>query len=172
MGPRLLKRADVQQAIRAVMAPTLKKLEVSREDVLQRLIHLCLRTTEDFFDSENNLLPPSQITERGKCCVNGIKQRTYYDREGNPTHSDLEYKLVPNEVAVDLAMKHKGLFAPTKGEVEVNVNGPVVNLEDMVKAFESRPSQRIEQKIENPVIDVPVEDYRVTVKELIDEDEE
>lgn len=124
-GARLLTIPHVAKAIGKIRNDDLVHLQLTREEVLKQLYYCCTRSAEDFCDDQGKIITDvRKLTKRACNAIDGLKQtvKSWTDENGE-VHEEVitELKLVPKAAAIDMAMKHKGLFAPTKSEVTVGV---------------------------------------------------
>lgn len=146
-GTKLLAKPLVKQIIAAKERQTVKKLELTREEVLKQLYFAATRSAADFCDSSGKIITNIHLLdERAQNTIDGIEQTVFIDAEGNETIKT-KLKLVPKATAIDLAMKHKGLFASTKFEGEVR---HTLNWGDMTKPLARDSADEIEEMINNP----------------------
>lgn len=125
-GGKLLKHPLIAKMIRSCVDTILDKTEFRAEDVLQELAYCALRDPIDLCDENGILVTDLRLLpKRMRRTIDSIKQTVVIrtDEDGNQ-HKTVtnELKLVPKLGAIDAAMKHFGLYAPTKVEGEVNVN--------------------------------------------------
>lgn len=115
-GCNVLKKPHVQHAIRTFETDTLAKVGIRAEDVLLQLYYLISRDAGDFCDDEGKIVTDvHRLNPRARACIDGIKQKvtTHTSEDGSITEEiTTELKLTPKSVAVDMGMKHKGLFSP------------------------------------------------------------
>lgn len=114
-GKRLLKKTHIARIIGMRQTQLVNKLELSREEVLTQLYYVVTRNAGDFADDEGKLITDvSKLNERAKACVDGIKQtsRILYGPDGEILGEEIktELKISPKIPAIDMAMKHEGLF--------------------------------------------------------------
>lgn len=149
---RLLKNPDVKHAISIIEERDTSRFTVQREEVLMHLYFLATRTLDDFYDEDGNLITnPNDLNQRAKACVDSIKQKTHYGNDGNVVRKDFEYKISPKSTGLEMAMRHKGLFAAEKTEHTINIDFSLLaNLEP--------PSDSIENRIEVEGRVIPVSD--------------
>ena len=137
---KLLKRCRVQAILGKVMRQDVEKLELDRHETLRQLYWMMSRNGADLFDSQGILISNHRVIDgvvQGttihdlpeciKQSINGVKQRVkrFQTEDGREIEVvETELKLVPKEKAVEMAMKHKGLFAPetllVKGQVSID----------------------------------------------------
>ncbi len=151
-GAQLLQHPLIKAQLGKLQRQDVIKLELSREEILKQLYYACTRDVGDFED-ENGQVHTSlrAIPERLRACIDGfeVEQQSFTDRETGETTitQKIKVKLSPKLGAIDLAMKHKGLFAAEKHEVTVGV----FNWDALAKAPEQ--SNIIEARVkamENP----------------------
>ncbi len=120
-GARQLQNPKIAAVVEKYMARVQKQYELTREAILEQLAYCALRTGGDFVDDDGRIVQNiKKLPKAAQGAIDGIKQkvRKYYDREGNLAGEtvETELKLVSKATALDLAMKHKGLFAAEKHE--------------------------------------------------------
>lgn len=113
------KSRKIREALHILDDMDLSGLVIDREEVLSQLWYCLTREITDFVDGDGKLLAPHRLNKRASASVDAIKQRAHYNQEGQITHVDTEYKLVPKSTAIEMAMKHKQLFAPQEVEHRV-----------------------------------------------------
>ena len=120
MGCNLLKNPVVKRAIFALERETSEKLEITRDEILTELFYCATRTGRDFVDVDTGeiITDVHRLPTRAQKTIDSIEQDVviYKDREGNETGRKVTTKLrlTPKLSAIDMAMKHKGLFAPVE----------------------------------------------------------
>jgi phage terminase small subunit len=133
-GAKLLRHRLVSQAIGALQAKDLAKLELTREEALRQLYYLATRDAHDFVDAQGEVLPIPQMNERARACIDGIDQQVFVNPETGERTIKTKLRLSPKAQGVEMAMKHKGLFAPDKVQVQAAVTM------DWDRLFEDRRS--------------------------------
>ncbi len=122
MASKLLAKDHIARAIGNSQRLMVKKLELTAEEVLLQLYYCVTRSAKDFCDSEGKIITDVHLlSERACATIDSIKQDSYYDNDGI-FHTKTELRLVPKAHAIDMAMKHKGLFAPTKVNSTVSLD--------------------------------------------------
>ncbi len=136
---RLLKHPQVKHAISIIEERDAGRFLIQREEVLMHLYFLATRTMDDFYKDGEMITNVNELNERAKACVDSIKQKTHYDDEGNIVRKDVEYKISPKSTGLEMAMRHKGLFAPERTEHTMNIDFSLLaNLEPPKDAIEER----------------------------------
>ena len=126
MGKKLLENPIIAKMIAYEDQKTCEKLELSREEILLQLYYCVTRSVSDFCDAEGKIITDVRhLSERARNTIDGIEQDVYWDSEGNQ-HLKTKIKLVPKATALDMAMKHKGLFAPQQIDLAAS-NRPVLD---------------------------------------------
>lgn len=89
--------------------------------VVEQVYYCVTREGSDFIDSKTGkvITDLRLLPRRAAAAIDGIEQEvtSWVDADGVP-HEKIKtkLKLVPKAGAIDLAMRHKGMFAPTKTE--------------------------------------------------------
>jgi len=128
---QLLSHPLVKQAIGKGRHEDLTNTKLDREKILEQLYYNVVRDPldlvdeEGFFHTDVNLIP-----ERMRACIDRFKVTQYYDEETGTRTQVIECNLTSKLQAIDLAMKHKGLFAPT----EEKVTHLVIDFDKLVNA--------------------------------------
>jgi hypothetical protein len=109
------------------MQETKERHSITIDEVLQQLWFCVTRNADDFVDAETGLLTTDikKMSSRAKACIDGIEQVTkrWTDENGEEqSETTTKVKLTPKLGAVDLAMKHKGLFAAQQVEHTVTLD--------------------------------------------------
>lgn len=119
MGSKLLKKPHIARAVGNGQQLIVRELKLSAEEVLKQLYYCVTRSAKDFCDNEGKIITDVHLlSDRACATIDSIEQDTYYDNDGNQ-HTRTKLRLVPKAHSIDMAMKHKGLFAPTRVESKV-----------------------------------------------------
>ena len=123
---KLLKHKVIQAIIGKSQLQSRKRLELETAEILEQLAYLATRSGADFVDAKGRLFENvHDMPERAQQSIDGIKQKVkrYTLPDGTEIEEvETEFKLVSKLGSIDLAMKHKGLFA----EQTVNHNMKMV----------------------------------------------
>ena len=94
------------------------KLESSR--VLQELVYCAMRDPIDLCGEDGHIEVNdlSKIPEQIRRCIDSLKVRRYTNQETGEITDTIELKLTSKLAAVEMAMKHLGLFAAEKLELK------------------------------------------------------
>tara|TARA_R110002096_G_C14612162_1_gene723504 strand:- start:1202 stop:1792 length:591 start_codon:yes stop_codon:yes gene_type:complete len=115
---KLLKRPHVMRAIGRAEAIMVENLGIDAEEVLYQLWCCLTRSLSDFTDETGKIITDVRnLTPRARHAVDSVKQKVTRKRniDGTTTETiENELKLVPKASAIQMAMQHKGLFAPEK----------------------------------------------------------
>jgi phage terminase small subunit len=105
-GSQLLKRPHVAAAIGVLQRHTREQFEIERYEILSRLAFACTRDPADFLNKRTGkLLPLRKMSKAARSCIDQL--------DIDPkTGKVIGIRLMSLATALDLAMKHKGLFAP------------------------------------------------------------
>lgn len=121
-GAQLLQHPLIKAQIGKLQRQDVIKLELSREEILKQLYYACTRDVGDFENADGQVHTSLRdIPERLRACIDGFEVEQFTDYETGNTTQKIKVKLSPKLGAIDLAMKHKGLFAADKHEVLVGV---------------------------------------------------
>lgn len=133
MGPRLRRNARVGAAIDAAIAARAARVEVKQDDVLRELLAVLKVDIGKAFGPDGKLLPlqPTKVKlddgkevtlempEDIRRAIAGIEVEELYAGRGEDRFAVGQVKrlkLLDKTRAIDLAMKHLGMFAATKHE--------------------------------------------------------
>ncbi len=105
------------------------------------------------------MLPLHKLSDRAANCVDGFDQEitTYTDENGTTTTVKNKVKLVSKATAIDMAMRYRGLFAPTETKNE-NVNtiqfdfNKLFSPPDLANDPVEEAMRALEDKITKPVV--------------------
>jgi hypothetical protein len=117
---QMLKHPKVSKAIGKILNGMVKTKELEREEILRQLYYCVTRDPLDLVD-ENGLFHTdlNNIPERMRACIDSFEIKQFTDYESGDITQEIKVRLVPKLGAIDLAMKHKGLFAPTQNTTHV-----------------------------------------------------
>ena len=129
MAVRLLKHPVIKAFLGKQARLDQEKFEIQREEILRNLAACATRDGKDFVDEKGRLLLTSQnindLPLSITCAVDSIKQKrkTYLLEDGTEVEElETELKLVSKAAALDMCMKHKGLFAAEKTEQVISID--------------------------------------------------
>lgn len=134
LGSRMLRDNRVKRLIGYYQSRAIKQAEINAEEVLFHLWACVTRSAEDFCDEEGKLITDvNRLSKRAQCAVDGIEQEVLIerDRESGDIIGErikTKLKLVPKASAIDMALKHKGLYAALEQNINQNVT---VNWDEM-----------------------------------------
>ena len=118
----LMKDKTIKKILEDLNLENVDHLKLTKELVLRQLFYCISREIDDFLDEEGKLITDLQkLPERAKASVDTIKQDVYVKKNGQQIIKT-EVKLVPKLQAIELAMKHKGMFAAEQSEVTLRVD--------------------------------------------------
>ena len=148
---KLLKNPVIKAFLGKFERESQEKFEIQRNEILMHLAACATRDGRDFVDKDGKPLLTSQnINDLPKsitCAIDGIKQKrkSWRDPEGTEYEEiETELKLVSKASALDMCMKHKGLFAVEKTEQTVTLNWD--SLVDQGSKREDPIQKRLEQE--------------------------
>ena len=132
---RLTHHPEVKALIAKHHKKQREEFEIEAKEILWYLWACATRDVAKYFDGKHkgrllmSVEALDELPEREKAAVNGLKQKvlstkvTVGDEETITEEIiETEIKLVPREVALRLAMEHKGLFQPHQTEIKLGFN--------------------------------------------------
>lgn len=111
-GHRLLRNAEISQAVEKAKSEQLQRLEVSADVVLRELLRIATSDISQAFDGRG-LKPLHEIPEDLRRCISGVDSEAIFEGAGRDrTHiGDLQkVKLWDKTKALELLGKHLVLF--------------------------------------------------------------
>lgn len=118
MGCKLLNHPAVHREIVKRKTVDEKNLEIRKEDVLQQLLFALTREAGEFFNDDGSTKSIHEMSKRAQACIDGFEQEVFVNAETGDKTIRTKVKIAGKLNAVDLAMKHKGLFAAEKKQIE------------------------------------------------------
>lgn len=116
---KLLRKSKIARAIGRLQRDDVERLELRRDEIIKHLYYAVTRDPLDIYDADGEVLPLDEMSERARACIDSIDRKvTYRKGKNGRTYKTVEthVRLVPKAQALDMAMKHKGLFAPDQHE--------------------------------------------------------
>jgi len=152
MATKLLNNPLIQATLGKLEREVMEECKIDVKEVLKHLYYLCTRVSSDFVDQDTGyLLPLNEMNERAQACIDGfeVTEEVIFGKGGKARGKLVKTKirLSPKASGVDMALKHKGLYAAVKGEIEHTVNVLEQVLSQQVN--EQGKSHLIEQKIKD-----------------------
>lgn len=124
-GQKLLKHPVIAAWLGKQAKQDLERLQLDREEVLRQLFYLATRSGVDFVDENGRIITDiHKLPVRAQEAIDGIKQKVkrYTTENGEEIEEvQTELKLVGKGGAIDMAMKHFGLYAPERQDVKMAV---------------------------------------------------
>ena len=120
-GSNLLKNPLVMLAIGKATKEVMVERKIEAGDVIKRLFFLLNRDVRKLVDDEGLPKPLHQLDEQEATCIDGFETDTYIDDEGFQ-HVKTKVKLSPIATAVDMALKHKGLYAAVESHLRIGID--------------------------------------------------
>ena len=119
----LLKKPKIRALVGKLRKEQNEKFQIQSDEVLWHLWACATRNGKSFVDKKGRLLLTSQnindLPDEVTAAIDSIKQRrkTYTTEDGEQIEEiETEVRLVSKAAALDMAMKHKGLFATQQVE--------------------------------------------------------
>lgn len=117
-GKKMMARPHVKLAIEKLQEKDRKDFEIQRYEILYNLWACATRDGRKFVNDRGELISPQEIKDLPDelgLAIDSVKQkvvRRWTEEDGTETEIlETELKLVSKAAALDMAMKHKGLFA-------------------------------------------------------------
>ena len=150
IAAKLMKNPLIVATIGKLEKKILDDCEIDIREIVLHLKYLSTRTAHDYRDADGKLLPLHQLSNRAAACVDGFEQteEILFGKGGEPRGKLVKTKvrLSPKASGIDMAMKHKGLYAAIKEEMNVTVGVVQQVLAERVE--ERGKSHRIKTRIE------------------------
>ena len=128
----LLQNPKIKAVIGKYHRETREKFEIQTEEVLRQLLYLATSSGADFVDENGRLIENiHDMPERAQQSIDSFEQTDYYDEEGKIKSTKTKLKKAPKIPAIDMCLKHKGLYATEKQEHNHNI--VVVDWQKMTK---------------------------------------
>lgn len=114
-GSRLLKDVEVQQMIRDRRASLVQVMELSTERTLREVARLAYFDPRKLFDETGRPKAIQDLDEDTAAAIAGLEVVDKYEKpvagaEGGNVSTVLKYKLANKASALEIAMRHQGLF--------------------------------------------------------------
>lgn len=117
-----LKHKEIKAAIAKYKQKDQKRLKFTRRAVLEQIYYGVTRSARDFVDDQGRVITnPNELSDAAAAMVDSIEQEEWYDENGE-RRIKTKLRLVPKAAILDMAMRHKGLFAAEKHQHEVKGN--------------------------------------------------
>lgn len=109
----LLKVPYIARRVEARARELAKKFELRSEDTLRRLKGLRDVSVKEMFNPDGSAKAPHDLDDEVARCIDGIKMTETSFMVGKVRHTErvYEYKVTRKGGAVDMAMRHHGLYA-------------------------------------------------------------
>lgn len=169
---KLLKNPTVAAALGKSLRQRLERCELKSDALLRELAASVNRDPLDLCDEDGTLITDDlrKLPEHIRRCIDSIKCRQQFDKDGNVVGQTIELKLTPKLQAIELAMKHFGLLKPIEHSIKMSV--------DWDRLYEDRSSEPVADPIAeriasvtqaplNAVEQVPLAPVRYSVADLV-----
>lgn len=148
-GAKLINHPIIKRVIGVRERKHAEELDLKSSDVLLQLYYCITRNAGDFCDEDGKIITDVRfLNERARASIDGIEQdvKVIYGADGEIAGEQIKtkLKLVPKAHAIDMGMKHKGLFDPTP-----ETKAPKgINFNDLYLDGSNEPDE-IEERLEN-----------------------
>ncbi len=114
---KLLNHPIIKKILGKQQLQTRKRLEATVADVLEQLAYCATRSGVDFVDKSGRMIQNiNDLPIRAQNAIDGIEQEDFYNQDGEIFKTKIKLKLVGKSSAIDMVMKHLGLYAPERRE--------------------------------------------------------
>ena len=110
IGPELLGKTCVSQAIQAAMQEREKRTEITQDMVLRETAKLAFFDIRKMFDKDGKPLDISMLDDDTAAALVGLDVQDISDKEGNYVGFIKKYKMADKIKALELLGKHTGAF--------------------------------------------------------------
>lgn len=159
MAVRLLNRKDIKAALGKESKQHHDENYLTADNIILQLAYITTRDIREFVDEHGEMIPLNKLHDRAAACVDGFDQEItiYTDEHGTTKTVKNKVKLVSKATAIDMAMRYRGLFAPTETK---NENTTVVQFDynklfmppDMSDDPVEAAMKALEDKASKPVV--------------------
>jgi len=127
---KLMKDKRIQAILGKALRDRLERLEMNGDTLLRELAYCALRDPIDLCNENGQIDVDDlrKIPERIRRCIDSIKIKESTDDKGNVERT-IELKLTSKLAAIEIAMKHHGMFAPEQHQVTMTS----INWDDLCK---------------------------------------
>ena len=176
-GQKLLKHRDVVRALSVRQTYDAKKNELKKQRIIEELALCVLRDPVDLVD-EKGLFHSDlrKIPENIRRCIDKFEVEQHVNPRTGKVTQTIKVSLTSKLAAIDMAMRHKGLFAPEESNVNLKVPIDWDSLLRAGAAVMSGKDDPVQRRLDNPTapppkktVEIPKVDY--TVSELAEEEE-
>jgi phage terminase small subunit len=116
-GAKLMSNPIINRVIGVRERKHGEEQDLKGSDVILQLFYCVTRNARDYVDEDGKIVTNvNELNDRACAAIDGIEQdvRIIYGPDGEIVGEQIKtkLKLVPKASAIDMAMKHKGLFDP------------------------------------------------------------
>ena len=148
---KLLQKDYIQAAIAQKQKKALKKIDVSIERVLQELARLAFADINQFIDPKDGTVPnPVTLPADVRAAVADIQVITSYGKGGKKI---VKHKIRAHDKskALDMLMRYTGGYEQDNRQRQIDMEGMIKTLLDVVKSLPGPDQQRIMAGIEGKI---------------------
>lgn len=121
IGPQLLGKTHVAEAVRAGRASLSKRVEITQERVLQEYARIAFFDPRKVFDSTGAPRPIHELDDDTAAAIVGLEVVQVGNAEVG-VGDVLKYKMADKKGALDSVARHLGMF---NDKLDLNVTGPL-----------------------------------------------
>lgn len=128
IGHELLKKPEIQAAIKAEKARIAKKLEVTKEKVLAEYAKLAFANYDEFYDEDGNMIPVHKLPKELSACISSITETEQPLKDGT-VKKTTKVTLWDKKGSVDSLGRYLGIFEKDQrqGRSQTIVHPPAVS---------------------------------------------
>ena len=108
-GRQLLRKAEINAAVKEMQSELADSLEITPERVLREYARIAFSDTRNLFDEDGHLIPLHQLSQDQSAAIGGIDVNLAGDGDGGMV-TVKKIKIWDKRGALDSLSKHLGLF--------------------------------------------------------------
>ena len=139
-GNKLLNIELVKLAIGKLTKTMLIEMKIDAGEVLRQLFAILTKDPANYVDENDRPLKIHEMSYEARMAIDGLEIDSYTDDEG-VEHTRTKLRLASKAAAIDMAMKHKGLFAAIEVKNKISVDWDAM----------MKPTDREEDESADPV---------------------
>lgn len=117
-GQRLLANRKVKKAIAAQRMRNLERHAITKDEIISILALIAKKDLADLCDKNGNIQSdPRNIPKHARLWLEGVVVKQKLSRSGKIVGQEIELKTAPRLEAINMLMKHLGMYAPEKSEI-------------------------------------------------------
>lgn len=171
----LLRLPKVVRYIGKIRKELRSSRQIERNEILEQLWFCATRDAADYVD-ENGKIPSNirMLPERARATIDSIEQIVCVDPISGEEKIHTKFKFTPKLQAIDMAMRHKGLFDTTDtGAIVSECDWDnLLERSEVEDEIDAEIRMRIEHALDNETVDAEVISSEILPKTPQNEDKE